>query len=120
MYRHIYRNGEQWKFCNGKFPTPQYFTVNLPIPSGITFPCSQFHTGIVPLFPHTGITSPWQGDHSTGKTGKIAKKNPLHGKLREFEKFSKTQGKHREKFAARRGNKEKTKNNLRKSSLWDN
>ena len=32
----------------------------------------------------------WQGDHSTGK---IAKKNSLHGKLREFEKFSKTQGK---------------------------
>ena len=37
-----------------------------------------------------------QGTHGTGKTGKMAKKNPCQGKHREFGNFAKTQGKHRE------------------------
>ena len=43
------------------------------------------------------VTHSWssvkeQGTHCTGKTGKIAKKNPCQGKHREFENFAKTQG----------------------------
>ena len=34
----------------------------------------------------------FQGTHGTGKTGKMAKKNPCHGKHREFGNFAKTQG----------------------------
>ena len=47
---------------------------------------------------HTGsiLTVPQQGTHRTGKTGKMAKKNPCQGKHREFGNFAKTQGKHRE------------------------
>ena len=40
-----------------------------------------------------------QATHGTGKTGKMAKKNPCQGKHREFGNFIKTQGilsKHRE------------------------
>ena len=33
-----------------------------------------------------------QGTHGTGKTGKMAKKNPCQGKHREFGNFVKTQG----------------------------
>ena len=33
-----------------------------------------------------------QGTHGTGKTGKVAKKNPCQGKHREFGNFAKTQG----------------------------
>ena len=33
-----------------------------------------------------------QGTHCTGKTGKMAKKNPCQGKHREFGNFAKTQG----------------------------
>ena len=33
-----------------------------------------------------------QGTHGTGKTGKMAKKNPCQGKRREFGHFVKTQG----------------------------
>ena len=33
-----------------------------------------------------------QGTHATGKTGKMAKKNPCQGKHREFGNFAKTQG----------------------------
>ena len=36
--------------------------------------------------------SPLQGNHGTGKTGKMAKKNPCQGKHREFGNFAKTQG----------------------------
>ena len=33
-----------------------------------------------------------QGTHATGKTGKMAKKNPCQGKHREFGNLAKTQG----------------------------
>ena len=33
-----------------------------------------------------------KGTHATGKTGKMAKKNPCQGKHREFGNFAKTQG----------------------------
>ena len=44
-----------------------------------------------------------------GKQGKSQKKIPCMENSGNLKKFSKTQGKHREKFAARRGNKEKTR-----------
>ena len=45
----------------------------------------------------------WQGTHGTGKTGKMAPKNPCQGKHREFGNFNKRQEKHRE-FCLNTGN----------------
>ena len=43
-------------------------------------------------FPLVMAGWPQQGTHCTGKTGKMAKKNPCQGKHREFGNFAKTQG----------------------------
>ena len=44
------------------------------------------------LFGHRTLGCNMQGTHGTGKTGKMAKKNPCQGKHREFVNFVKTQG----------------------------